>query len=637
MNTVELKEIEQKVYEIVPEECGLTKVEPEGLDIVLYVRDVAKFFSNEYLVKQLAGAIKKRIKVRVDSSLLADPEEARKKIEQIVPKEANVTDIKFNPYFSEVWIEAEKPGLVIGKKGVTLKTIMIETGWAVKIFRTPTMASSTLKGIRASLFKESKKRKKFLDRLGKSLCKPPKKSEWVKATALGGFKEVGRSCVLVQTPNTNILIDCGINSETFEPSKAYPYLSEMHLEPSDLDAVIVSHAHLDHSGFVPYLYAYGYDGPVYCTPPTRDLTVLLQMDYLNVIARNGVDPPYSIKDIHHQLINTVPVDYNEVVDITPEVKLTLYNSGHILGSAQVHLHIDNGLHNLVYTGDLKYALRKRDMARLFDPATTVFPRVETLFIESTYGGREDYMPPREESEKKLIEIINETVNNGGKVLIPVFSVGRSQEIMLVLEEAAKKNDVKYNVYLDGMILEASAIHTAYPEYLKSSLQKRILSNNSPFESEIFEIVKTDRKEIVEGDPCVILAPSGMLTGGPSVEYLRLMAEDPKNALVFVGYQSVLSLGRKIQRGAKEVPLINPETKKSEMVRINLRVETVEGFSGHADRRQLLSYVSRLSPKPKRIFTMHGDDRKCDELARAIYKKFDIEARALMNLDSVRLR
>ena len=635
---MDLKDIEKKVREIVPEDCELVKVEPEGLDIILYMHNIEKFFENEYIIKQLAGAVKKRITVRADSRLLMPPEEAKAKIMAIVPEEAKIADIKFNTVFSEVWIDAEKPGIVIGKKGVTLKQIMIETGWAVKIFRTPTIDSSTLKGIRASMFKESEKRKKFLVKLGKSLCKTVDKSEWVKVTALGGFKEVGRSSLLVQTPNTNVLIDCGINAETFEPERAYPYLNEMHLEPSQLSAVVVSHAHLDHSGFVPYLFAYGYDGPVYCTSPTRDLTVLLQMDYLNVAAKNGANPPYGVKDIHEQLTHTIPIGFNEVVDISPEVKLTLTNSGHILGSSIVHLHINNGLHNLVYTGDLKFATRRSDMTQLFNPANTLFPRIETLFIESTYGGREDYMPPREECEKKLVDTITETIKSGGKVLIPVFSVGRAQEIMLVLEDAARRNpDFKYTTYIDGMILEASAIHTAYPEYMKILLQKRILSNNSPFENEMFETVKVDRKEIADGKPCVILAPSGMLTGGPAIEYLRLLADNPKNALVFVGYQSTLSLGHKLQRGAKEVPLVDPETQKSEIVRVNMRVETVDGFSGHCDRKQLLSFVAHLSQRPRQIFTMHGEEKKCDDLARTITMKLGIDARAPMNLDTIRLR
>src|SRR3989338_8273411 len=531
-------------------------------------------------------------------------------------------------------IEALKPGLVIGKGGSTLKQIITKTNWAPIVLRTPTMASSTIKGIRSSLLKEAGARKKFLLGLGKRICNGGNaKSDWVKVTALGGFQEVGRSCTLLQTPNSNVLVDCGINPETFEGTKAYPYLNAMGIEVSELDAVIVTHAHLDHSGFVPYLFAYGFDGPVYCTPPTRDLMVLLQMDYIGIVSKNSnVAPPYGIKDIQKQLAHTITFDYGEVMDITPELKLTFYNAGHILGSAMVHLHIGEGLHNLVFSGDIKYGF-----TRLFDQANTVFPRMETLFIESTYGGKSDITPNRYDTEKRLTQFFIGTINRKGKVLIPVFSVGRSQEMMLVLEEFAQKNqNFNVPVYLDGMILEASAIHTAYPEYLRHNIQRRILSNDSPFESKIFEPVKKDRKEIAEGDPAIIIAPSGMLSGGPSVEYLRLLADDQRNAMFFVGYQSALSLGRKIQRGMKEIPTTG-EDGRATSLKINMEIDTVEGYSGHSDRPQLLSLLKNMRPKPERVFTLHGDETKCEDLSRTIARMMHMDSRAPMNLDAIRLK
>ncbi|MFH0927481.1 MAG: MBL fold metallo-hydrolase RNA specificity domain-containing protein, partial [Candidatus Micrarchaeota archaeon] len=225
-----------------------------------------------------------------------------------------------------------------------------------------------------------------------------------------------------------------------------------------------------------------------------------------------------------------------------------------------------------------------------------------------------------------------------KVLIPVFSVGRSQELMLVLEEFCSRNpDRAFDVFIDGMVLEASAIHTAYPEYLRHNVQRRILSNDSPFESKIFSVAKGDRREIVERDePCVILSPSGMMTGGPVLDYLKLMAPEEKNALVFVGYQSSLSLGRKIQRGLKEVPTVGDDG-RSDVLRMNMEVTTVEGYSGHADRNQLIKYVKSIRPTPEKVFTLHGEEGKCEELARAIGRIGRIDARAPMDLDTIRLR
>jgi len=625
--------LQKKVVDLIPGECELVKAEHEGPDVVIYLKNISAFYKDENLIKKIAGTLRKRVLVRSDPSSLMPPDKALEKIKQIIPAEAGVTDIKFFPDFCEAAIDSMKPGLVIGKGGSTLKEIIFQTGWAPKILRTPTMPSKTIKGIRESLFNESDNRKKFLSTLGKKISTSPDvKCDWVKITALGGFREVGRMCILVQTPNDKILLDCGVNPETAEGQRAFPYLNSMGITLDEIDALVISHAHLDHSGFIPYLYAYGFDGPVYTTAPTRDLMALLQFDYIKVLARTNVDPPYNEKHVRKMLNRCVVRDYNDVTDITPETKLTFHNAGHILGSAMTHLHIGEGLHNLVFTGDIKYGFTK-----LFEPASTSFPRVETLIMESTYGGRNDITPPRQEAEKQLMIEIMKTLEGGGKVLIPVFSVGRAQETMLVLEEYAQANpDFNYPVYLDGMILEASAIHTAYPEFLRQNLQRRILSNNSPFESKIFEIAKNNRKDIVEGDPCVILAPSGMLSGGPSVEYLKLLADNPKNLLIFVGYQSALSLGRKIQRGSSTVPMLG-EDGKLETVTMKMRVETIEGFSGHSDRTQLMSFAKNLKPTPERVFTLHGDETKCEELSRTINKMLHIETRAPMNLDAIRLK
>lgn len=627
-----MTEIHKKLEEVLPPACEMTKAEFEGPDLAIYLKNINAFYQDEQLIRKLAGVLRKRILVRSDPGVLMPSEQAKKQIQELLPAEAGVQSIEFSPEFCEVVIEAMKPGLVIGKGGATLKGIIMKTGWAPKILRTPTMPSETIAGIRKSLLKGAEQRKKFLQGVGKKISSPFTKSDWVKVTALGGFREVGRTCILVQTPNDKILIDCGVNPETTDGPKAFPYLNAMNLALDELDAVIITHAHLDHSGFVPYLYAYGFKGPTYCTAPTRDLMTMLHFDYIDVVQKQGGNSPYHEKDVRTTMNHVITREYEEVTDITPEIKLTFHNSGHILGSAMVHLHISEGLHNLVYTGDIKYAY-----TQLFEPANTRFPRVETMFMESTYGGRDDVSPPRHEMEARLCSTIQQTLDAGGKVVIPVFAVGRSQEIMLVLEEYVQKHpEFKYPVYIDGMVLEASAIHTAYPEYLRQNVQRRILSNNSPFENKVFEVVKKNRKEIVEGGPCVILAPSGMLSGGPSLEYFKALSDDAKNTLIFVGYQSVLSMGRKLQKGAREVPILG-EDGRIQTQKINMRIETVEGFSGHSDRHQLMSFVRNIRPQPERIFTCHGDETKCEDLARGLARLTRSESRAPMNLDSIRLK
>lgn len=630
-----LEEIEEKIREIAGDEIEVVKVEPLGLAIAIYVKDISKIYQKPNFVKEVASSIKKKILVRSDPSQLLSEEKTKEFIKNLAGEEAGIKNIWFKPSVGEVVIEALKPGIVIGKEGSGLREIIINTGWSARVLRYPTMPSQILEGVRKSEIKYEKEIKKFLIKIGKRINrKLSSQTSWIRVVMLGAFREVGRSALLLQTNNSNVLIDCGINPATFDPAYAYPKLDMMGIPITELDAVVISHAHTDHVGFLPYLFKYGYDGPVYMTEPSKELTALLQKDYINIVKRySEFEPPYSKEDIQKELRHIITVPLKEVVDITPEIKLTFYNAGHVLGSSVVHLHIGEGKHNLVYSGDIKFGF-----TQLFNPAETNFPRIETLFIESTYGKKTDVLPSRKERDEKLKQIIKETIEKKGSVLIPVFALGRSQELMLTLESFSNEEWFNVPVYIDGMVLEATAIHTAYPEYLRGGLQKRILSNNSPFEWDKIKVAKgNDRADIVNsGEPKIILAPSGMLTGGPSVDYLKLMAEDEKNAIIFVGYQSSLSLGYKIQHGVKEIPIVD-EKGKLKTLKIKMRVETVEGFSGHSDRRQLLAWVKNLSYKPRRIFTMHGDYNKTEELARDIRKSFGIPSIAPFNMEAYRLR
>ncbi len=626
-----LKEIEGIVHNILPKEAEITKVDLEGPEIAIYTRNPKAFFENENFVAKIAFELKKRVNIRTDKTLLIDEMEARKKIMEIIPTGADVKDIAFNQAFSEVVIEAIKPGLVIGKGGETSKRIILETGWTPNIVRAPTSKSEILQGIRHHLNKYSGERKKILQELSEKIYRKidAKEDDWIRLTALGGFREVGRSSILLETPNTRVLLDCGI--DVSNQDKPYPYLDSLRFPLNELDAVIISHAHVDHSGFTPYLFKMGYHGPVYCTLPTRDLMALLHFDAIDVMVKEGKEPLYSERDVKEMVKYCVTRDYREVTDIAPDMRLTLHNAAHILGSASVHLHIGEGAHNLVYSGDIKYGF-----TRLFNNVDMKYPRLETLIIESTYGSREDIQPDRMQSEERLLQIIRETARNGGSTLIPVFAVGRAQEIMLVLEDAYRRGMLEAKVYVDGMTKEASAIHTAYPEFLRKGVQRRVLQNDSPFTSDIFQIADPSKREkAVNEAGAVILASSGMLTGGASVQYLHMMAENPANTLVFVGYQGEGSMGRKLQGGVKEIPIM--QNGRTKALKINMRVETTEGFSGHSDRMQLVNYVRNLKPKPKRILVDHGEKSKTIEFAKYLSAKFRINTTAPRNLDSVRLR
>lgn len=624
-----LKEIEKRIAEILPKECEVTDVDLEGPDIVIYTKNIGLFLSNEGLIKAVASRLKKRFVVRSDSSVLKPPEEAMTVIKETIPPDAGVGSINFDTNFNEVAIEAKKLGLVIGPGGETLKAIASKTGWMIRLLRTPTSSTEIIKGIRNTALKEGKDRREMLRRVGRRIYREGKKTDWIRITGLGGCREVGRSCFLAETPESKVLLDCGLNPASTE--NAYPYFSGIDFSLDELDAVVIAHGHLDHCGFLPYLFNYGYNGPVYCTPPTRDVMALLQLDFIEVAAKNAKTPPYGEKHVKEVVKHCITREYGEVTDISPDMRLTLHNAGHILGSSIVHLHIGEGAHNLVYSSDLKFGYTK-----LFDPAETRFPRLETLLLESTYGNQSDIQPPRYIAEKELVRIAQEAALKNGVALVPVFSIGRAQEVMLVFEEFARQANWDIPIYLDGMTREASAIHTVYPEYMRRSVQRRILHNDSPFDSNIFRLVdRTKRREIIEQGRCIILSPAGMLNGGPALEYFKMICEKPDNALIFVGYQSEGTLGRKLQRGVRDVAL--EEDGKVRMFNVKMRVETVEGFSGHADINQLLGYFKRLYPRPERVLTIHGEEKKCVNFARNLSYKFRVEASAPRNLDSIRLK
>jgi KH/beta-lactamase-domain protein len=449
---------------------------------------------------------------------------------------------------------------------------------------------------------------------------------------LGGARQVGRSCILLQTPNTKILIDCGMNPAV-KGRERFPYLDISEFKLNEIDAIILSHAHLDHSALIPYLFKMGYRGPVYMTAPTRDLTAILTLDFIGVAYKQAASPLFSSVDIKEMVKHTICLDFNEVTDIAPDIRITFYNSGHCLGSAITHINIGNGAHNLVYSGDIKYVT-----TRLLDRAVSNFPRMETLILESTYGGKNNILPPRIESEKQLINEIKNTIEKGGKVLIPELGLGRAQETMLILEEAIRNDKMpKIPIYIDGMIWDINGIHTAYPDFLHSQIKKDIFANNNPFVSEIFNRVGSaaERKNVIEGGPCVVLATSGMLVGGASVEYFRHFASNKNNKMCFVCYQGAGSLGKQVQDGMKQVNM-NIEG-RDEIVEVNLEVVTIDGLSAHAGRNELIEYSNRTQPKANKIILNHGEQSRCLDLASSIYKLHHIETNVPKNLETIRLR
>lgn len=630
----EYVDIREAIKDALPKSAAISAVEYEGPEIAIYSKAPKILLDDGDMIKSLARKMRKRIVVRSAPEVRITHEDAEKAVRELVPADAEITSIDFDDSRGEVIIEAQKPGLVIGRSGTTLREITRNTFWRPTVMRTPPIESKLIKQIRYIIQSEAASRNKSFREIGRRIHRRSLVDNgWIRLTAMGGFREVGRQCMLLQTSESSILIECGVNVGT--PTRAFPRLDMPEFSIDKLDAVVITHAHLDHCGMVPFLFKYGYRGPVYMTAPTLNLSTLLQLDYLDVAEREGKLRPYRDRDVKEAILHTIPLNYGEVTDIAPDVRLTLHNAGHILGSAIIHLHIGDGRYNMAYTGDFKFG-----RTRLLEPATFTFPRLEALIVESTYGHPTDKMPPRQEVERKFASIIKRTLARGGKILIPVLAVGRAQEIMLVLEDlVSKKRIPRIPIYIEGMIAQATAIHTTHPEALSKKIREMVFHQGvNPFLSEIFVQVDNpgQREEIVEGEPCIIMATSGMLAGGPSVDYFRLLAADEKNLLAFVSYQGANTLGSRIQKGWKEVRMKNHEGQTT-AIPVNLEIATVEGFSGHSDRKQILNFVKRVSPVPEMVLTCHGEASKCTNLASTIHKALNIDTVALRVTENIKLR
>ncbi len=621
-------EILEKVKSLLPEK-SVTRVELEGSEIIAYTKDREFFKNHEDIVRQVVSQIKKRIEVRPEKNLIMDQDFTKEKIMELVPRDANIKDIYFEPERSIVVIAAEKPGLVIGKGGETFRTIRSETFWIPRIERVPAIKSEVVDGIRKFLHSEVKFRKEFLNQVGELIFSERKsKRDWIRVIGLGGWREIGRSATLLETAKSKVLIDCGIKAGATN-SEVYPIFGTKEFDYNELDAIAISHSHMDHVGAVPMLYEYGFDGPLYITTPALDLATLLWFDFVDIMQKGTSNPLYTVRGIKEAVKHAIPLEWGEVSDVAPDVRLTFENSGHILGSSSIHMHVGEGMHNIVYALDQKFG-----RTTLLDPAFTDFQRIETLIIESTYGGAKDVQPYRADTERELVMIVNETMERGGIVLIPSFAVERAQEVMAILVE----HGLQHPVFLDGMIWDANGIFTAYPEYMSRNMQKKIFHGENPFLNPVFKRIASpqERMKAWEDKPCVIVSTSGMLMGGPVIEHLKHLAEDPKNTLLFVGFQGEGTMGRRIQKGWREVPF-RTEGGKTISLELKMQVETIEGLSGHSDRNQLLEFIGKLSSRPDRVIAIHGEAQKAQEFARAVNRIFRIESAAPRNLESLRLK
>ena len=611
------------ILQSLPQEAALTKIEYEGPRIALYSKSPTYLMQNNQLVSNMVNTIKKRIVVRTDESIRKPEEESIRIIQETIPKEIGVIGTFFDQVLGEAVLFVKKPWM-LAQVGDEFDSVELadKTGWKVQVRKAP-QDISVIKELYRVFAQTVVDRRRFYREVGDKIFRE-RLGDHAEASliTLGGFAELGRSCFLIATRDSKILVDCGISLSAKDSLTAMPRFDIAGFAMDEIDGVVISHAHLDHSGFLPALFKYGYAGPVYCTEPTLLLMSMLQRECVRLANKYQL---YSDRDVDNAIMHTITLTHGIVTDISPDVKLVLYNSGHVLGSASIHFHIGNGDHNLVYTGDMKFG---RTLS--LENASWNFPRVETMIIESTYGGKEDIMDRPEEAEATLIDLINSTTASGGHVLLPVPSVGISQELLLLLDRCMRQGRLQRgNVLVEKLVSAATTVYEAYPEYLARDLRERVLkSEGSPFS--FADRFATVDSATLGTEASIVLAPSSTLAGGPSVHYLKQIAGIPDSRLIIVSYQPPETPGRAILEGSRQISV------NGENIDLRCKVDKVDGFASHSDYNQLLAYVSRLRPKLRRVIVNHGERAKAQNLASSINRMFKIPTQHPLVQEAIKL-
>ena len=449
----------------------------------------------------------------------------------------------------------------------------------------------------------------------------------------GAAKMVTGSNYMIKTKYNNVLIDCGMFQGSNENERMnylpFPY------DPKDIDIMILTHAHIDHSGRIPKLVKDGFRGKIICTKATYDLCEIMLRDSAKIqesdaewenkkrkrAGLSAVEPLYTIEDAENSLKYFDPVYYDQKIDLKGDLTIRFRDAGHILGSSILEMWIkeENQSTKVVFSGDLGMP------GRPIIKSPEYIEEADFLIIESTYG--DTIHEPFHDSTKKLIDIINKTAIRGGTVLIPSFAVGRTQELIYELNKYYEYNNVdeymKIPVYIDSpLAVNATEVFQNNASSFNLETKEMILKGDNPFTFSNLRYIRSQEESMAlnkSNYPKVIISSSGMATAGRIRHHLKHNLWNPLNSLVFVGYQAEGSLGRILLDGHKKVKLLGEE------INVALEIYDLEGFSGHADQTVLLDWISNFKSKPKKIFIVHGEQEASEALSTLIDQKFNINS------------
>ena len=611
-----------KILNTLPSESGLTRIEYEGPRIALFSTNPAYFILNSNIISNMVNTVKKRIVIRTDESIRKSEAECADALRKTLPSDIKVSRLLFDPAVGEITalVENLTQEYTLGDHDNAI--LSEKTGWRFLIRRSPENLE-LIEQINTIMVRRTNERIRFYKEVGDKIFRPRlnERTE-VSLVLLGGFNEIGRSCILVTTNESNVLLDCGINSFCSDTTAFAPRFDVTGLNIDDIDCVLLSHAHLDHSGFLPMLFRHGYKGPIYCSEPTIPLTYLLLKGNVQPNQEMGFMNP-SPSEIEDVMIHMIPLPYTVVTDITPDIRLTLANAGHILGSSITHLHFGNGDHNLVYTGDFKFG-----NSLALENAYWNFQRVETLIVESTLGGKEDILQSRDEMNHKLLELINSCLSRGGNLLFPVPILGQSQELVLTLSSYVKEGLLSARIWIEKSIGEASSIYETYMEYLSKEIKQELdgysVNMFNPPKSQIVE-----SKKLRKGSH-LILSPSSMLTHGPSIGYLDQICDDPLSTVVLTCPPLPNTPARSLVEGKRDL-LIG-----GRRLSVECRVESFADLTIHSDYGQIMAYVKRMKQKLRKVIVNHGDKNKAQNLAGSINRILRIHTQHPLVEEAVKL-
>ena len=441
-------------------------------------------------------------------------------------------------------------------------------------------------------------------------------------TFWGAAQVVTGSMHLLEAGSTKVLLDCGLfqgrKSESHRRNASFPF------QPKQISAVLLSHAHIDHCGNLPTLIRNGFDGPIFCTPATQDLLAVMLVDsakiqeedaaHLNIqrnYAEPFVEPLYSRSDVDAVLNQVTAIGYDRFREVRRGIRFKFLEAGHVLGSAVVHVQVDRASgdpYTLTFTGDLG----RRSLPLL--KHTAPIPRADVLVCESTYGNRTH--EPIAETSRKLIEAINRTIARGGKVLIPAFSLGRTQLIIHFIHKGILEGSIpRVPVYVDSpLAANITRVYEDHPECLDAEGQQMLKDGIGILGGDVVTYIREFEDSLRVSrrpDPCIVIASSGMCDAGRILHHLKEHVDDERCTVILVSYQAKGTTGRRLLENSPTVRFLGKDFNKW------IEVVHLDGFSGHADRADFLAYLSPLAGKVGRVRLIHGEREQAESLAAAL--------------------